>query len=138
MYKCNYILSTTYIISIKETWQRATAQNHATAVQLAPCPKFPILRRTRCCCCRLHALSRSRSLVPLYYATSLNETAFAASIAGSSAHECAFHTCGKPKLFKTNHVRREFHVFGTKFTFYGIRGGGPYNHGKCQPMHTTF
>ena len=87
----------------------------------------------------LHALSRSRSLVPLYYAsTSLDETAFAASIAGSSAHECAFHTCGKPKLFKTNHVRREFHVFGTKFTFYGIRGGGPYNHGKCQPMHTIF
>ena len=123
----------TYIIHGKGRLRRITPQ--LSSLLLVPSSPFcgePVVAAADCMHLAVHGLSS------LYYVTSLVETAFAASIAGSSAHECAFHTCGKPKLFKTNHVRREFHVFGTKFTFYGIRGGGPYNHGKCQPMHTTF
>ena len=121
----------TYIIHGKGRLRRITPQ--LSSLLLVPSSPFcgePVVAAADCMHLAVHGLS-----CPY---TSLDETAFAASIAGSSAHECAFHTCGKPKLFKTNHVRREFHVFGTKFTFYGIRGGGPYNHGKCQPMHTTF
>ena len=37
-------------------------------------------------------------------------------------NESAFHTRGKPRGLKTNHVRRESRGFGTKSTFYGLEG----------------
>ena len=39
-----------------------------------------------------------------------------------SKNESAFHTRGKPRGLKTNHVRRESRGFGTKSTFYGLEG----------------